>query len=483
MTKKHFLEFIDNIDDRFIGETEEDLRKREEGAVRRRFPTSAMLGAAACAAAAAIFGVTAVSYYRDRDAVLPNSGSALSSQDTVQSSGSEPQDTVQSSGSESQNTMPESGFTEIGSLSETANAEFSALRQNGTGKLDFSNAELTLPDITGDLYRLKVSPTPAMSTPEMLELFQKSVKHIFPNSTMTGDIDNYFWYRYSFMPYTDEYIKRIQSGDIKLKQALYDTTQNKNNSTTDNEYLLLDKNGAVVIRQGEYDPLFFSPYVDYNYLDRYILSGAAIPADGNEGVYKAAAFCEEYFSNIPSFTELPIAKRMSAEVMPTDDGLYKVTLARSFNGVLFDTLAASPVIMPIGWPYTSEDPTYVRTDTASALVSEDGKLLYARIDSYNDILTPEGERIDSIISLERAVELAEQNVKFKREDLSVENVSLVYFDKCDPPYLSSYDSGAQPNWRFKVLGTDTRSGKAVWYYVYIDALDETVVIDTEFIEE
>lgn len=472
MTKKHFLEFIDNIDDKFIRETEEDLRKREEGAVRRRFPTSAMLGAAACAAAATIIGVTAVSYYRDRDAVLPNSGSASSSQDTVQSSGSEPQHTV-----------PESGFTEIGSLSETANAEFSALRQNSTGKLDFSNAELTLPDITGDLYRLKVSPTPGMSTSEMLELFRKSVKHIFPNSTMTGDIDNYFWFRYSFMPYTDEYIERIQSGDIKLKQTLYDTSQNKNNSTTNNEYLLLDKNGAVVIRQGEYDPLFFSPYGDYKMTDSYILSGAAMPADGNEGVYKAAAFCEEYFSNIPSFTEFPIAKRMSAEVVSTDDGLYKVTLARSFNGVLFDALAVSPVIMPTGWPYTSEDPTYVRTDTASALVSEDGKLLYARIDSYNDILTPEGERIDSIISLERAVELAEQHVKFKREDLSVENVSLVYFDKCVSPYVSSYDSGAQPNWRFKVLGTDTRSGKSVWFYIYVDALDETVVIDTEFIEE
>lgn len=316
-----------------------------------------------------------------------------------------------------------------------------------------------------------------MDDSEIIRLFRER------DSTMTDDSDNYFWYRYTFMPFTDEYIARIQSGDIQLKQVLYDTSQN-NSSTNDKEYLLMDKSGAVRIWRADYDPTFFTPYGDLTFTDRYILSGAEMTSDINEGAYNAAAFCDKYFSETLPFTELPAAKRLSSEVSLSSDGSYKVTLARSFNGVLFDTVANSHVIKPAGWPYTSDDPTYPRTDTASALISKDGELLYASIDTYNDILTPEGERIDSIISLEKAADIAEQ-INYKANDLAVENVSLIYFDKCLPPYSSNYKSysNARLNWRFMVKGNEILSGDDAWYYIYVDALDGTAIFDTVFAED
>lgn len=447
MTEKRFLEVIDNIDDRFIRETEEDLRKRDEGHVARRLRISSVIGAAACAAAALTIGFTAVSYYKDRAAVLPSSNSSSTPEAPMQNG----------------------EFTELSALAD-APEEFSALKQNGAGMLDFSNAELTLPEVTGDLYQLTVTPTPDMPSSELLELFFDSVKHTYPDSAMTDDIENYSWMRYTFMPFTDEYIKEIQSGEIQLKYVMYDTSNNEN--AAENEYLLMDKCGAVKIWRKFSDLLYFSPYgKGFNITDRYILSGAAMPADGNEGVYKAAAFCDEYFSNTLPFTELPNAKRLSAEVMLTDNGLYKVILARSFNGVLFDTLGNSKVCDD--WDFK-----YFRIDGGSALISEDGELLYAMIDSYNDILTPDGERIDSIISLEEAAEIAGQVPKFKITNTSVKNVSLVYCDYCLNPYLSyakSY-SNARLSWRFAAEDTLTR------YYVYVDAIDGTVSISERDIE-
>lgn len=449
MTKKNFLEIIDNIDDKFIAETEEDMRD-ESGvskfADRRKYPT-VFIGAAACTVAAMIITVTAVSYYNGVNVVTPSS--AISASHPV---------------------IPENGYIQTESLADTARAEFDALRLYGSvDKLDLSMATLTLPSGIGDLYNLSVTHNIKSLNADMWALFVDSVKQAFPESDRIDEIDNYFYGTLSYMPISYG-LEFIINGEISPDNFMYNTEDN--GYKTRNEYMLMDKYGGILIKKNLPNVQRASTLAGWNPLEsfsaksRFILSGAALPDDDSDEVYNAAAFCENYIANDALFGKKAEITLKASEVITLEDlyGLeksYLVKLARSYNGIVFDSLGEKEM-----------GTKYFGIDANNIMVSETGELQYVSVTGLNDTISPVGRKLDGVISIEKACKSAANVLSTNHYYYyTVGNIALVYCDHIQNPDISDpFDaSEARLNWRITVTSSEN-----VRYYIYVDALDGDV---------
>ena len=451
MTKKNFLDIIDKIDDNFIAETEEDMRD-ESGvskfADRRKYPT-AFIGAAACAVAAMIITVTAVSYYNGVNVVTPNS--AISASHPV---------------------IPENGYIEAESLADNAQAELNNLRlYHSIDKLDISKATLTVPSEIGDLYNLTITHNVEPLRADMWTLFLESVKQAFPESDRIDEMDNYFYGTYSYMPISYG-LERIMNGEISPDAFMYDTESN--GYKTRNEYMLMDKYGGITIKKNLPNVQRTSTLAGWNPLEsfsvkiRYILSGAALPGNGSEEVYKAAAFCEDYLANDALFSKNSRITLKACEIMPLEDQYdleksYLVKLARSYNGILFDTLGEREM-------HSDSGTKYFGIDSNKIMVSESGELQYVSVTGLNDTISPAGRKFDGVISIEEACRSA-SSVLGMSSMYTLDNIALVYCDHIQNPYISNPDttSAARLNWRMIVTSSEN-----VRFYIYVDTLDGSV---------
>lgn len=155
-------------------------------------------------------------------------------------------------------------FVSVGALRETSAEEWSNIvEENSFKNIDFSNANLTLPNVIGEIYDLKItrSSEPICSQAEFIERFAEYVKEIFPDSKYADDRNCYefrgyktgedeFVYAEDGSNYARVYdnLQKLATGEITLESLLYQTDSYGVHETDEYFWYFLDGSGAKMNR-------------------------------------------------------------------------------------------------------------------------------------------------------------------------------------------------------------------------------------------
>lgn len=377
------------------------------------------------------------------------------------------------------------GYTPVESVYSTATMQFNdLLEENPYDNLNFSESTLQLSSEIGDLYDLELSYGES-SQEDMWDLFNDSLRQLFPESEMLSD-ENYFFISPSVESYFNnenvlihpniyesDYLERIKSGELQIDSFLYQTDTYAVHDTDEYFWLVSSYGGLAKMNRGTCMRLIdkerriagWMPRDDYPVIAHYFLpdSTAFMLDDGQVTIDEAASFCEDYFANTALYTkDIPTKLKVgSVNVFQIGDDKYAylMFLARSYAGVPFDALNMEGATSSF-----SDNNVYVFA-SSEALMTKTDEIEYCYLSMIYDDIDPVGDRIDNIISLEKAADIVSENMTHYIT-FQVENISLVYCSK------SSTEEGlyatASVNWRFQLYNSnDDRT-----YIVFVNAADE-----------
>lgn len=364
-------------------------------------------------------------------------------------------------------------FVSVGSLREVSAEEWSNIvEENSFKNIDFSSANLTLPNVIGEIYDLKItrSSEPICPQAEFIERFAEYVKEIFPDSKYADDRNCYefrgyktgedeFVYAEDGSNYARVYdnLQKLETGGITLESLLYQTDSYGVHETDEYFWYFLDGSGAKMNRgncmrsvEKERQIAGWMPRDNYSAVSSYTLPDRSVfkLEDGEISLDDAAKFCEKYLSDTAPYSRTSEAnfKVSRADILELgESSAFVFYLTKTYNGIPFDSLNAE--VKTTGF---SNENGY-NFDNSEVLMTKSNEIEYFYLSDLNCKITA-ADKLTDVVPLKKAADVVSDTMS-EFVTFEVKNVSLVYCDKTRTGKKGEYEnpSTAGAHWRFEMF--------------------------------
>lgn len=369
--------------------------------------------------------------------------------------------------------------------------ELATLKKNGDlENLDFTNALNYLPKNPGDMYELKVTDYPKRySNTELYERFLDGVKKEFPNSKLAEDKEYYFFNsekNHSYMGenhteypkiYEGDNLKKIKSGEFgEAPYYMYSTDYDGKRRDEDDEYLQMYLTGDVIMKHakcrhaakvyGEKDCILaaWMPRWSFAFTKSFTPDDETVYrlTGGDLAVNDAVKFCEDYFNSSTMYVTDKTSSLCVTKVKPLqiDENTYAyyMFLTNEYNGIPFAGMNFD------GMASDYSDGNEYDFNASEALIFTPNEMEYCYLNCLNPEITKVGGKIENIIPLKKAAEIAAREMS-KYVTLDVHETRLCYYRRQtkEDPYIST----SRPVWQFTAYNTNDE----FYYDIYVDVED------------